>query len=87
MNYDRELIDLADRFERLKSGVATAKGALQQAVEHLKAEHGIDNAKDAAEALDDMKGKLGEWEEERARLFLELRKILDEADEDPDDDF
>ncbi|MHC4644018.1 MAG: hypothetical protein ACYTBJ_00855 [Planctomycetota bacterium] len=85
MNYDRELMELGDRFERLKSGLSRAKGALQQAVEHLKTEHGVDNAKDAEAAIDDLKGKLGEWEEERARLFLELRKTLDDADEEEDD--
>ena len=87
MNYEKELTNLADKFDGLKQELARKQGALKNAVASLKNDQGIENAKDAERAIRGMQLSLDEWTGERDKLMDELRGILTGVEgEDVDDD-
>lgn len=83
-----KLKELADRFDKLKTSLASSKGQLKQAVESLKTEHGIDNAVEASKVLTDYESKVAKWRKERNALMEEIDQALTtaEADESVEDD-
>lgn len=76
MNYEKELVRLSDKFEALKTDLATQQGALKNAVASLSNDHGISNAADAKRSIEQMERNIDEWKAKRTKLMAELEEAL-----------